>query len=163
MAMATEISIEHRYPQVLDFVRRFGPNALVVLDDLVSNAKWCDGSLLVETSVREISERLQVLSKDTVHRRMTQLSRAEVICRLLSTDPFQPSKYIIDLTDTGISVTTSPPHSKPTSPIHRHRPRDGTQDSLTVVEESRTSEATEGSDTDSHRATLPTNHPRRLR
>ncbi len=104
--MPTEIRIEHRYPDALPFVREHGPEALVVLHDLLTNADLRDDELVVQTSTRQIAEHLEFLSKDTVHRRLRQLDRARVI-RTVATgkDVFQPPTYIVNLTGTGIAVT----------------------------------------------------------
>ncbi|MDQ1536283.1 MAG: hypothetical protein QOE58_676 [Actinomycetota bacterium] len=106
----SDACIEHRYPQVLTFVHRFGAEALVIVDNMASRAQLCDGQLQVETSVRDIAGHLKVCSKDTVHRRLRQLTRARVVSRVSTTsDPFHPSTYVLDLRDTGISVTTTSP------------------------------------------------------
>ncbi|MCA1691708.1 MAG: hypothetical protein LC733_05730, partial [Actinobacteria bacterium] len=77
--MPPEARIEHRYPEALGFLRRHGADALVILDDLVAHAEPRGDRLVVQASVREIAARLSILSKDTVHRRMRQLQRAEIV------------------------------------------------------------------------------------
>ena len=111
--MPPEVRIEHRYPEALAFLRRHGADALVILDDLVAHAEQSGGQLVVQASVREIAGRLSFLSKDTVHRRMRQLLGAQVI-RAVSAkpaSPFERPTYVLDLTDTGISVLSSRPLS----------------------------------------------------
>jgi DNA-binding Lrp family transcriptional regulator len=106
----SDACIEHRYPQVLTFVHRFGADALVIVDNMASRAQLRDGRLEVETSVRQIADHLKVCSKDTVHRRIRQLTRARVISRITTaSDPFHPPTYVLHLRDTGISVTTTSP------------------------------------------------------
>ena len=105
--MPPEVRIEHRYPETLVFLRQYGADAFVILDDLVFHAERQGNRLVVQASVREIAGRLSFLSKDTVHRRVRQLLRAQVLAIVTprSTNPFARSTYVIDLTDTGISVT----------------------------------------------------------
>ena len=104
---ATEIRIEHRYPQSLAFVQKHGPQAVVILHDLIHHAEERDDQLVVQASVRQIAGRFPFLSKDTVHRRLRELHRAGII----RTSPTptatrsHPPTYILDLTDTGISIT----------------------------------------------------------
>ena len=105
--MGTEIRIEHRYPDALSFVREHGAEALVILHDLLANADFRDDELVVQASTRQITEHLEFLSKDTVHRRLRQLHRARVIRTLATTNVFQPPTYVVDLTGTGIAVTRS--------------------------------------------------------
>ena len=105
--MTTEIRIEHRYPDALSFVRAHGPDALVILHDLLAHAEIRDHELVVQTSTRQIAEHLDFFSKDTVHRRLRQLHRARVIRTLDTTDTFQAPTYVVDLTGTGIAVTRS--------------------------------------------------------
>jgi DNA-binding HxlR family transcriptional regulator len=106
--MSAEARIEHLYPEVLDFVRLHGAEALVVLHDLVAHALECDGILVSQASTRQIAERLEFLSKDSVHRRLRQLNRARVISRIdASRTPFEPPTYVIDLTGTGIALTST--------------------------------------------------------
>ena len=64
-------------------------------------------------SVREIAGRLSFLSKDTVHRRLRQLLRAQVLGAVSTkpTSPFERQTYVLDLTDTGISVVGARPRS----------------------------------------------------
>lgn len=111
--MPPEARIEHRYPQTLDFLRRHGPEALVILDDLVAHAVSRGDRLVVQASVREIAARLSVLSKDTVHRRLRQLQRAEVVVAVGATtaSAFERPTYALDLSGTGISVVRARPRS----------------------------------------------------
>jgi hypothetical protein len=111
--MPPEVRIEHRYPEALAFVRQHGAEALVILDDLLAHAERRDNRLVVQTSVREIAGRLSFLSKDTVHRRLRQLLRAQVIgaASTKTTSAFERPTYVLDLTDTGICVLGAPPRS----------------------------------------------------
>jgi hypothetical protein len=104
---ATEIRIEHRYPQSLTFVEQHGPQAIVILHDLINHAEERDGQLVVQASVRQIAGRFPFLSKDTVHRRIRELHRAGIIrtAPTPTASRFQRPTYILDLTDTGISIT----------------------------------------------------------
>lgn len=104
--MPPEARIEHRYPQALAFLRRHGADALVILDDLVAHAEPRGDRLVVQASVREIAARLSVLSKDTVHRRLRQLQRADIVVPVSPTtaSPFERPTYALDLSGTGISV-----------------------------------------------------------
>ena len=111
--MPPEVRIEHRYPEALAFLRQHGAEALVILDDLLAHAEPRGNQLVVQASVREIAGRLSFLSKDTVHRRLRQLLRAHVI-GAVSTKPasaFERPTYVLDLTDTGISVLSARPRS----------------------------------------------------
>jgi hypothetical protein len=111
--MPPEVRIEHRYPEALAFLRQYGADALVILDDLAAHAQRRGEQLLVQASVREIAGRLSFLSKDTVHRRMRQLLRARVLCAVARTpaSPFERPTYVLDLTDTGIAVVAARPRS----------------------------------------------------
>ncbi|MDQ6727272.1 MAG: hypothetical protein M3066_14060 [Actinomycetota bacterium] len=111
--MPPEVRTEHRYPEALDFLRRHGADALVILDDLVAHAERRGSQLVVQASVREIAGRLSFLSKDTVHRRMRQLLRAQVIGAVSTkaASPFDRPTYVLDLTDTGVSVVGARPRS----------------------------------------------------
>jgi hypothetical protein len=111
--MPPEVRIEHRYPEALTFLRRHGADALVILDDLLAHAERRGSQLVVQASVREIAGRLSFLSKDTVHRRMRQLLRAQVIGAVGAkpASPFERPTYVLDLTDTGISVVGARPRS----------------------------------------------------
>ncbi len=107
--MTTEIRIEHRYPQSFTFVQQHGPHAIVILHDLINHAEARDDQLVVQASVRQIAGRFPFLSKDTVHRRLRDFHRTGII-RTATTPTashFQRPTYILDLTDTGISVTQS--------------------------------------------------------
>ncbi len=105
--MPPEARIEHRYPQALAFLRRHGADALVILDDLVAHATPRGDRLVVQASVREIAARLSVLSKDTVHRRLRQLHRAGVIQLVATATAFEPPTYMVNLTGTGIAITST--------------------------------------------------------
>jgi len=108
--MRAEIRVEHRYPDALRFLQQHGPEALAVLHDLLVNAARRDGELVVETSVRRVADRLQFISKDTVHRRLRQLLNAGVLRPASVTRPahFAPRAYTVDLSGTGISVNGAP-------------------------------------------------------
>lgn len=106
--MPPEVRIEHRYPAALGFLRQHGPQALAVLHDLLACAEDCDGQLVARVSIRDIAERLEVLSKDTVHRRLRQLARSGVIevADRKSGSAFAPTTYVVHLGDFGITVLT---------------------------------------------------------
>lgn len=106
--MTTEICIEHRYPAAYAFVEQHGPDAIAVIEDLITHAEQLGDQLVVQASVRQIAQRLPRLSKDTVYRRLRQLRRAHVI-RTGSpmATRFDRPIYVLDLTGTGISVTRS--------------------------------------------------------
>lgn len=104
--MPPDVRIEHRYPAALGFLRQHGPQALAVLHDLLSHAEDHDGVLVARASTREIAERLEFLSKDSVHRRLRQLARAGVV-EAVSHQPGQFSAtpaYVLHLDDSGITV-----------------------------------------------------------
>ena len=105
----TEARIEHRYPAALHFLQEHGPASVAVLHDLLAHAERRGNRLVVHASVREIADRLVILSKDTVHRRLRQLLRAGVLRRLPSKHvaAFAPPAYTFDLTGTGISLSSS--------------------------------------------------------
>lgn len=109
VGVATEIRIEHRYPQAHQFMEAHGPHGIVILHDLLIHAEQHDAELVVQASVREIAARLPFLSKDIIHRRLRDLHRAQLIrtSPTKSTSRFERPTYIVDLTGTGISVTRS--------------------------------------------------------
>jgi hypothetical protein len=111
--MPPEVRIEHRYPEALAFLRQHGADALVIVVDLAAHAERRGNQLVVQASVREIAGRLSFLSKDTVHRRLRQLLRAQVIGTVSTkpTSPFERPTYVLDLTDTGVSVVGARPRS----------------------------------------------------
>lgn len=104
--MSPEVRIEHRYPQALPFLRRHGAQAVVVLHDLLAHAERRGDSVLVQTSMREIADRLGIISKDTVNRRLRALIRAGVveIVPRDDSDPFTPTTYILHLDHSGITL-----------------------------------------------------------
>lgn len=109
--MPPDVRIEHRYPEALGFLRQHGPRALAVLHDVLARADDSDGQLIAYGSTRDIAERLEFLSKDSVHRRLRQLARAGVL-ETLDRRPgsaFAPTAYVVHLDDTGISVRTRGP------------------------------------------------------
>lgn len=104
--MPPEIRIEHRYPTALTFLRHHGPQALAVLHELLTRAEHERGRLIARASTRDIADRLEFLSKDTVHRRLRQLVRADVI-EPVAADPastFTTPAYVLHLDDSGITV-----------------------------------------------------------
>lgn len=106
--MPPEVRIELRYPAGLAFLRRHGP-ALAVLHDLLARAEDKDGRLIAQASTRDIAERLEYFSKDTVHRRLRQLVRAGVLEALdrRASSP-APTVYVLHLDGSGIAVLTAP-------------------------------------------------------
>lgn len=107
--MPPEVRIEHRYPETLEFVRHHGAQAVIVLHDLLRRAEVEDGRLVARASTRDIAARLEFLSKDTVHRRLRQLTRAGVIEPVAATPEhtFTTPTYVIHLDDSGITVAPS--------------------------------------------------------
>ncbi len=104
--MSAEVRVEHAYPAAMDFLRRHGPETLAVLHDLLAQAEFRDGEVVVSASVRDIAGRLGFISKDTVHRRLRQLVRAGVLRRTASAGRAgsMSSMFEIDLAGTAISV-----------------------------------------------------------
>jgi predicted ArsR family transcriptional regulator len=104
--MPPEVRIEHRYPAALAFLRHHGPQAVAVLHDLLTRAERERGELVARASTRDIAERLEFLSKDTVHRRLRQLVRAGVIEPVAADPgrPFMTPAYVLHLDDSGITV-----------------------------------------------------------
>jgi hypothetical protein len=111
--MPPEVRIEHRYPDALVFLRQHGAEALIIVDDLAAHAEPRGSQLVVQASVREIAGRLCFLSKDTVHRRLRQPLRAQVlgVVSMKPASPFERPTYVLDLTDTGVSVLSTRPRS----------------------------------------------------
>ena len=109
MTLPPEVCIEHRYPAALTFLRQQGPQAVAVLHDLLARAEVEDGRLVARASTRDIAARLEFLSKDSVHRRPRQLTRAGVIEPVAPQpeNPFTTPTYVIHLDDSGITVATS--------------------------------------------------------
>ena len=105
--MAPEVRIEHRYPEALAFLRRHGPEAVAVVHDLLAQSHRDGVQLVVQASVRQVADRLGLVSKDTVNRRMRALLRAGVLRRLPVENPcsFQAPTYVLDLSGTGISLS----------------------------------------------------------
>ncbi len=106
--MTPEVRIEHRYPEALAFLRRHGPEAVAVVHDLLAQSQDHHGQLVVQTSVRQVAERLGLVSKDTVNRRMRALLAAGVIRRQVAgaSSAFEAPTYVLDLSGTGISLST---------------------------------------------------------
>jgi hypothetical protein len=106
--MPTEIRIEHRYPDALTFLHRHGPDAVAVIHDLLAQSRNDDGQLVVQASVRQVAERLGLLSKDTVNRRMRALLSTGVLRRLVldETTRFEAPTYVLNLSGTGIFLAT---------------------------------------------------------
>ncbi len=104
--MPPEVRIEHRYPAALTFLRHHGPQAMAVLHDLLTRAERDRGVLIARASTRDIAERLEFLSKDTVHRRLRQLARAGVIEPVPADhgSTFTTPAYVLHLDDSGITV-----------------------------------------------------------
>jgi len=103
------LSVVHRYPEALAFLREHGPDAVAVLHVLVIKAEAIDGRLVVRASTRGVAGRLGFLSKDTAHRRLRQLRRAGVVEALPATGPTDPPSYVLNLDGTGIAVTRHDP------------------------------------------------------
>lgn len=103
-----ETCIEHSYPEAFRFLEQHSPDTIAILHELITHATELEGALTVEASIRQIAERLPLLSKDTVHRRLRELHRSQVI-RLLTTTASRHRRpiYALDLTGTGISVKRS--------------------------------------------------------
>ena len=104
--MPPDVRVEHRYPQALPFLRRHGAQSVAVVHDLLAHAERREGRLVVQASNREIAERLEIVSKDTVNRRLRALIRAGVleIVPRDNTDAFAPTTYVLHLDDSGITV-----------------------------------------------------------
>ena len=102
--MPPEVRIEHRYPQALPFLQRHGAQAVAVLHDLLAHAERRGGRLVIQTSMRDIAERLEIVSKDTVNRRVRALIKAGVVELVPrdDTDAFAPTTYVLHLDDSGI-------------------------------------------------------------
>jgi len=109
-AMPPEVRIEHCYPQALPFLQRHGAQAVAVVHDLLAHAERRGGRLVVQTSMREIAERLEIVSKDTVNRRLRALIRAGVIEMLPrdDRDVFAPTTYVLHLDNSGIALLDRP-------------------------------------------------------
>lgn len=77
-----------------------------MLHDLLTRAERERGKLVARASTRDIAERLEFLSKDTVHRRLRQLVRAGVIEPIVADPgrPFTTPAYVLHLDESGISV-----------------------------------------------------------
>jgi DNA-binding transcriptional ArsR family regulator len=106
VTMPPEVRVEHTYPRALGFARRHGAQSVLVLHDLLAHAHARDGRVVVQASVREIAERLETLSKDTVNRRLRALIAAgvlEVVPRD-DADVFEPTTYVVHLDNSGIAV-----------------------------------------------------------
>lgn len=101
--MPPDATIEHRYPQALGFLHRHGAQAVAVVHDLLAHAERRGGRLVVRASMREIAERLEIVSKDTVNRRLRELIRAGVVeIERGDDDPFSATAYVLHLDDAGI-------------------------------------------------------------
>lgn len=108
-AMPPEVRVQHSYPEAMAFLRAQGSDAMAVLHDLLTHAERWDGRLVVQASVRQVADRLGFLSKDTVHRRLRQLVRADIL-RRMPTDPtqhFHPPTYAINLAESGITLLSA--------------------------------------------------------
>jgi len=107
--MTPEVCIELHYPQALAFLQRHGPQAVAVVHDLVAQSHSDHGQLVVQASVRQVTERLSSLSKDTVNRHMRALLLDGVLQRLVieETSRFEAPTYVLNLTGSGISLASS--------------------------------------------------------
>lgn len=107
--MTPEVCIELHYPAALEFLQRHGPQAVAVVHDLVAHSHSDHGQLVVQASVRQITERLSSLSKDTVHRHMRALLLDGVLQRLVlnQASRFEAPTYVLNLTGSGISRASS--------------------------------------------------------
>ena len=107
--MTPEVCIELHYPEALEFLQRHGPQAVAVVHDLVAQSHSDQGQLVVQASVRQVTERLSSLSKDTVNRRMRALLLDGVLQRLVleHSSRFEAPTYVLNLTGSGISRTIS--------------------------------------------------------
>ena len=111
--MRAGVQVRHDYPAASAFLRLHGPNALAVLHDLLVHAERRGDDLVVRASVRQVAQRLGFASKDTVHRQVRQLVRVGVLQKLgAGVTPFEPPTYPVELSGTGICVTTSPVGSR---------------------------------------------------
>ncbi|HSH61107.1 MAG TPA: winged helix-turn-helix domain-containing protein, partial [Acidimicrobiales bacterium] len=124
--MPSEVRIEHSYPEALAFLRHHGPEALAVVHDLLAQAQDRQGQLVVQTSVRQVAERLGLVSKDTVNRRMRALLAAGVIAAR-SPAPPAPSRPPPTSWTSAAPASPSPPRPSPApperrSPAHPHGP-----------------------------------------
>jgi DNA-binding Lrp family transcriptional regulator len=104
--MRAETRIEHCYPDALAFLQQHGPDALAIVHDLLADAELRDGQPFVQKSTRQIAQDL-FISKDTVHRRLRKLHRAGVIQVVVVATAFEPPTYVVNLTGTGIALTTA--------------------------------------------------------
>lgn len=106
--MTPEVCIELHYPEALAFLRRHGPQAVAVVHDLVAQSHSDHGQLVVQASVRQVTERLSSLSKDTVNRHMRTLLLDGVLRRLVieETSRFEAPTYVLNLSGTGIFLAT---------------------------------------------------------
>jgi DNA-binding Lrp family transcriptional regulator len=104
--MRTDVRIEHCYPEALPFLQEHGADTLAVLHDLLASAEVRDGKTVVQKSTRKIAEDL-FISKDTVHRRLRQLHRAGVIQLVATASAFESPTYMVNLTGTGIALTSA--------------------------------------------------------
>lgn len=102
----SETRIEHCYPDAFPFLQEHGPDSLAILHDLLADADVRDGKPVVQKSTRRIAADL-LISKDTVHRRLRKLHRAGVIQVVIVATAFEPPTYVVNLTGTGIALTTA--------------------------------------------------------
>ena len=108
-AVMADVCIEHHYPDALRFLDAHGPTGIAILHDLITHAQLIDGQLVVQASVRQIAERLPILSKDTVHRRLRAMHRANVLRPTSTASRFERPTYLLDLSSTGIRVAMTRP------------------------------------------------------
>lgn len=87
-----------------------GPTAFSLLLELTARAVTGDGPLVADGSVRHLADTTG-LGKDTVGRHLRHLVSAGVVERLDPMTQFARTKYVIHLTDTGI---TREPATRPT-------------------------------------------------
>lgn len=62
--MTVEVRIEHRYPSALALLQHHGPEALAVLHDVLVHAERRSDELVVEATVRQIAQRLDLDDTD---------------------------------------------------------------------------------------------------
>ncbi len=104
--MRSDVRIEHCYPEALPFLQEHGADTIAVLHDLLASAEVRDGKTVVQKSTRKIAEDL-FISKDTVHRRLRQLHRAGILQLVATATAFAPPTYTVDLTGTGIALSSA--------------------------------------------------------
>ena len=105
-------------------VRRFGPTAWVVLQELSDRGVAADGGVVAFASIRDLALQLG-LSKNTVQRALGRLTAAGLIearQRRTTAGTFSSGHYVISANATDLTQLTTSIHSRRIPAYSSHHP-----------------------------------------